>query len=297
MKATTTAAFALSSVFALASAPGAVSFHATGPLALGSSSPARCTVQMTAGGSGGAPAPGRRAVLALAAAGALGLRRPAPAAAATEAEDIARLQAEAARIQEIFDVQKELNADMPTLKDGIKKMNAAKAGNEDDKVAKAPAGAEPVDGSNIVKVIDAMMASLKKEGENGMRTVLAYSAPGNPVKNQPYENVLNSMRDSKYGLLFGKFTDYVIRPPSKPVVDPELGATYAAVDVVVQAPYQTMLQNGVQFEELELPQDVELAQQPGSPKLCSVVFRWNMSKMPDGSWVSEGCYTVPLKEL
>ena len=88
--------------------------------------------------------------MALAAAGALGLRRPAPAAAATEAEDIARLQAEAARIQEIFDVQKELNADMPTLKDGIKKMNAAKAGNQDDKVAKAPAGAEPVDGSNIV---------------------------------------------------------------------------------------------------------------------------------------------------
>ena len=62
---------------------------------------------------------GRRASLALAAFGMMGLRSK-PAAAMTEAEEIAKLQKEASRIQEIIDVQKEAVQALPSLKDSIK---------------------------------------------------------------------------------------------------------------------------------------------------------------------------------
>ena len=63
---------------------------------------------------------GRRAVLALAALPALGHRCASAASAPSESAEMARLQAEAARIQEIFDVQKELNSALPSLGDGLK---------------------------------------------------------------------------------------------------------------------------------------------------------------------------------
>ena len=59
----------------------------------------------------------RRVVLALATLPLLGLRK---AEAMTDAEEIVKLQAEAARIQEIFDVQKAASANLPSLKDSLK---------------------------------------------------------------------------------------------------------------------------------------------------------------------------------
>lgn len=242
-------------------------------------------VQMTAGGGG----VNRRAVLALAAFSTLGLRQ-ASAATMTEAEELAKLQAEAARIQEIFDVQKELNANLPSLKDGLKAAKAPPSAT-DDRVAvrcAAEGSQGPVDAKNLLSVIDSMMASLKSDGEGGMRTVLAMSAANNPVKNMPFQNVINSMRDSEYALLFGKFTSYEIKKPEKmEIADEEEALARSFVDVVVKAPYTTILQNGVQFS------DVQMAQAGDTSKLCSVTFRWNMVEGKDGRWCSEGCYVIP----
>lgn len=88
---------------------------------------------------------GRRAVLALAALPALGLRR-ASAAAPSEAAELQRLRDEAARIQEIFDVQKELNSNMPSLKDGLKAAKGAGADVEQTRVARA---ADSVPGTTV----------------------------------------------------------------------------------------------------------------------------------------------------
>jgi hypothetical protein len=74
----------------------------------------------------------RRAVLALSI--ALPLLRGKDAVAMTEADELVKLQAEAARIQEIFDVQKEANSNLPSLKDNLM---AAKNS------APAPGGDEP----------------------------------------------------------------------------------------------------------------------------------------------------------
>jgi hypothetical protein len=222
----------------------------------------------------GAPVVKRRVALALAALPVFGLRK-ASAASLTEAEELSRLKAEAARIQEIFDIQKELNSDLPTLKKSVKAVAA--------KDAPAP-GSDSVDAKNLVAVIDTMMRSLEQEGEGGMRTVLAYSTPSNPIKNMPFKNVINAMKDSSYALLFGKFTAYEIKKPAEPaMVDDE---RRTSVDVVVKAPYNVMVQNGVQFNEMVMPKEED------KERVCSVTFRWNMRQEQDGSWESDGCYIV-----
>jgi hypothetical protein len=147
-----------------------------------------------------------------------------------------------------------------------------------------------VDPKSIVSVVDDMMKSLKDNGEGGMRKVLSYSAPGNPIKDMPFQNVINSMRDSAYALLFAKFTTYEIKNPEMLGVDEDEGLTHSRVDVIVKAPYTTILQNGVQFTE------VTLAKANSPDKLCSVTFRWNMCQGADGKWVSEGCYVIPADE-
>jgi hypothetical protein len=86
---------------------------------------------------------------------------------------------------------------------------------------------------NVVAVIDTMMAALKAEGEDGMKTVL-----------------INSMQDGKYGLLLGKFTSYEIKKPEQVPVDPD-EFPHSSVDVVVKAPFDVMIKNGLQFEDLK----------------------------------------------
>jgi len=243
------------------------------------------TTQMAMGNE--APVNRRRIVQALIAQALIalplvGLRTDASAATITESEELAKLQAEAARMQQFFDVQKEHNSNMPSLKEGMKKVAEAQVAEKTDTAV--------VDPKSIVSVVDGMMKSLKDDGEGGMRTVLSYSAPGNPIKNMPFQNVINSMRDSAYALLFAKFTTYEIKKPEMLGVDDDEGLTHSRVDVIVKAPYTTILQNGVQFAE------VTLAKANSPDKLCSVTFRWNMCQGADGKWVSEGCYVIPADE-
>ena len=75
----------------------------------------------------------RRVVLALASLPLLGLRK---AEAMTEAEEMAKLQAEAARIQEIFDVQKAASSNLPSLKDSLKAAKLAGPIDKDDSPGK-----------------------------------------------------------------------------------------------------------------------------------------------------------------
>ena len=237
-------------------------------------------------------------MLALAALPALGLRRASAASAPSESAEMARLQAEAARIQEIFDVQKELNSALPSLGDGLK---ATKAGaSQQTRVARAADSVSgPVDMQNVVAVIDTMMAALKAEGEDGMKTVLAFTAPSNPIKNMPLQNVINSMQDGKYGLLFGKFTSYEIKKPEQVPVDPD-EFPHSSVDVVVKAPFDVMIKNGLQFEDFKEMDETGVklvsAAKPDQ-KLCAATFRWVMRQEQDGKWTNEGCYVVPVQSV
>jgi hypothetical protein len=95
----------------------------------------------------------RRAILALATLPLLGTHKPSYAM--TEAEELVKLQAEASRIQEIFDVQKAANANLPSLKDGLKATKLAKSASTMDEIENTPAlaaGKGGVDSKNVVMV-------------------------------------------------------------------------------------------------------------------------------------------------
>ena len=95
----------------------------------------------------------RRAILALATLPLLGIHTPSYAM--TEAEELEKLQAEASRIQEIFDVQKAANANLPSLKDGLKAAKLAKSASTMGEIEDAPAlaaGKGGVDSKNVVMV-------------------------------------------------------------------------------------------------------------------------------------------------
>ncbi len=89
----------------------------------------------------------RRVVLALASIPLLGLHK---AEAMTEAEELAKLQLEASRIQEIFDVQKAANSNLPSLKDSLK---AAKIAPPGEQVAGRPTKSEDPAGIFVLRLL------------------------------------------------------------------------------------------------------------------------------------------------
>jgi hypothetical protein len=113
----------------------------------------------------------RRAILALATLPLLGIHKPSYAM--TEAEELVKLQAEASRIQEIFDVQKAANANLPSLKDGLKAAKLAKSASTMDEIEDTPALASVNNfGMSYLQVVQTLMESLKKEGDKGMEVLL-----------------------------------------------------------------------------------------------------------------------------
>lgn len=219
----------------------------------------------------------RRVVLALTTLPLLGIRK---AGAMTEAEEIAKLQAEAARIQEIFDVQKEAALSLPSLKDGLKAAKSAPAPTLEESM---PAVDVVQKSTDVTETVKALMTALQKDGDKGMEVVLANSGDGNPFKTMPAEKVCNMMRQTKLALLLGEFTRFEILPPKDLGTD-EQGAIKSQVDVLVKAPYQTMLQNGMQFADMKMGDEKDV--------LCTATYRWQMKKMASGNWVNLGCRVV-----
>jgi len=221
----------------------------------------------------------RRVILALSSLPLLGLRK---AEAMTEAEELAKLQVEAARIQEIIDVQKAGNSNLPSLRDSQKFVKSApKLIDEISPVTVS--GNIKTDMTNVQQVVTSLMSGLQTEGEKGMELVLANSAEGNPFKTMPYQKVCDMMRDTSLAVLFGHFTKFEIMKPLKIAPDDQ-GRVRNQVDVLVKAPYQTMLQHGMQFNDIIMGTSEDM--------LCTATFRWKMRQGSDGKWLNLGCVVV-----
>ena len=85
------------------------------------------------------------------------------------------------------------------------------------------------------------------------------------------------MRDTKLAVLLGHFEKFQILPPTDLGVDSE-GHALKKVDVLVKAPYQTMLQNGMQFDDMIMGNDNDL--------LCTSTFTWKMRQEVSLSFLS-----------
>ena len=93
------------------------------------------------------------------------------------------------------------------------------------------------------------------------------------------------MRETKLAVLLGKFSEYKIVSNKDMGLDDNGRALYQ-VFVQVKAPYQTMLQNGMQFADISMPQEAK------GDMLCAATVRWKMCKEPDGKIENMGCVIV-----
>ncbi len=75
------------------------------------------------------------------------------------------------------------------------------------------------------------------------------------------------MRETKLAVLLGHFEKFQILPPKDLGQDAE-GHALKRVDVLVKAPYQTMLQWGMQFDDMIMGNEKDL--------LCTSTFTWKM---------------------
>ena len=75
------------------------------------------------------------------------------------------------------------------------------------------------------------------------------------------------MRETKLAVLLGHFEKFQILPPKDLGQDAE-GRALKRVDVLVKAPYQTMLQWGMQFDDMIMGNEKDL--------LCTSTFTWKM---------------------
>ena len=91
-------------------------------------------------------------------------------------------------------------------------------------------------------VVKIMMAALKNNDPNsnsGLKTVLDFTAPTNPILENP-QYFERMMINSKYSVLLGHFQDFVITETTD-MKDGETGKPVALVGMKVFAPYKTLI--------------------------------------------------------
>ena len=125
---------------------------------------------------------------------------------------------------------------------------------------------------------------MQQDGDKGMELVLANSAPGNPYATMGYEKVCDFMRQTKLAMLLEHFSEFKVLSPKDIGKDERDGAPKVAVDVLVKAPYQQMLQNGMQFSDMIMGNEKDM--------LCTATYRWVMKKDAEGKWRNMGCRVI-----
>jgi hypothetical protein len=138
----------------------------------------------------------------------------------------------------------------------------------------------------IKVVLDNIMSNFEVNGKNNpeksVSNLQRYCSATNIIKNKNTRGLTASFQDSKYALLLGKFTSYEITDYQK-----NKDNLYYEVDMKVSAPYKTMLQNCIQFNDMYYPKN------RAYNNICYVIYRWSLKKYEDSNLYLEGCYLVP----
>jgi len=137
-------------------------------------------------------------------------------------------------------------------------------------------------------VLGNIMDDFKKNGVNAPELSISnlqkYCSTTNVIKNKNPKILTPSFKYSKYSLLLGVFSNYEITGYTRRIVN---NTKYYDVDMKVSAPYKTMLQEGIQFNEMYYPKNRY------NNNVCNVIYKWTFKKEEDGNIYVEGCYLVP----
>jgi hypothetical protein len=192
------------------------------------------------------------------------------------------LRDEAYRIIEIIDAQKD-SLNLPVL--GADSITVKQPNNENNFVTKKEAK-NITEKEEIKNTLDIILTDFKNNGrdkpEIALKTLQTYCSESNVIKKKDVSKLRELFADGKYGILLGKFDSYYITNYNK-LYDTDVNETYYEVDVKIEAPYNTMIRNSIQFDEMYYPEF------SGDP--CYIFYRWIFVKRTD-KYMLDGCYLL-----
>ena len=193
-------------------------------------------------------------------------------------EDINKLRAEANRIIEIIEIQKETfnlpsnSEPMEKIPENFKNIKEAKNITEKEEIK-----------NTLNIILDNFKINGKNNPEKSLKILQSFCSDSNVIKSTNVIKLKQFFSDGKYGIILGKFDNYYIENYNK-IYDIDVNKTYYEVDVKIEAPYKTMIYNSIQFDDMYYP---EISGDP-----CYIYFRWNFVKT-DNKYMIDGCYLLP----
>jgi len=208
-------------------------------------------------------------------------------AAKKEDKTIETLREEANRIIEIIEVQKDsfnlpIVSNIPSNKI-ITEEKKEESGNNWATIKEAKNISEK---EEIKNSLDIILKDFKKYGkdkpEDALKTLQSFCSDSNVIKSKDVFKLKQLFADGKYGIFLGKFDNYYITNYNK-IYDTDVEKTYYEVDVKIEAPYNTMIYNSIQFDDMYYPEN------SGEP--CYIIYRWIFVKTDD-KYMIDGCYLL-----
>ena len=208
--------------------------------------------------------------------------KPSIVYAEDKSKSLDDLRDEAYRIIEIIDAQKD-SFNLPVL--GTDSITVKQPNNENNFVTKKEAK-NITEKEEIKNTLDIILTDFKNNGKNkpetALKTLQSYCSDSNVIKNKDASKLKELFADGKYGILLGKFDSYYITSYNK-IYDTDVNETYYEVDVKIEAPYNIMIRNSIQFDEMYYP---EISGDP-----CYIFYRWIFAKRND-KYMLDGCYIL-----
>jgi hypothetical protein len=208
-------------------------------------------------------------------------------AAKKEDKTIETLREEANRIIEIIEVKKDsfnlpIISNIPSNKI-ITEEKKEESGNNWATIKEAKNISEK---EEIKNSLDIILKDFKKYGkdkpEDALKTLQSFCSDSNVIKSKDVFKLKQLFADGKYGIFLGNFDNYYITNYNK-IYDTDVEKTYYEVDVKIEAPYNTMIYNSIQFDDMYYPEN------SGEP--CYIIYRWIFVKTDD-KYMIDGCYLL-----
>ena len=213
-------------------------------------------------------------------------------AAKKEDKSIETLREEANRIIEIIEVQKD-TFNLPVVSNKAiaeANRNILRDSNSDsdsnNNFATIKEAKNISEKEEIKNTLDIILQGFKKNGkerpEEALKTLQSFCSDSNVIKSKDASKLKQLFADGKYGIFLGKFDNYYITNYNK-IYDTDDEKTYYEVDIKLEAPYNTMIYNSIQFDEMYYPENA------GDP--CYIIYRWIFVKTND-KYMIDGCYLL-----
>jgi hypothetical protein len=213
-------------------------------------------------------------------------------AAKKEDKSIETLREEANRIIEIIEVQKD-TFNLPVVSNkAIAEANRNILRDSNSNIDSNNNFATIKEAKNISEKeeiknsLDIILQGFKKNGkekpEEALKTLQSFCSDSNVIKSKDASKLKELFADGKYGIFLGKFDNYYITNYNK-IYDTDDEKTYYEVDIKLEAPYNTMIYNSIQFDEMYYPENA------GDP--CYIIYRWIFVKTND-KYMIDGCYLL-----